>query len=103
MKFSLFFLAEYAYVLLASCLTATFFLGGGGAPFAFLGGLIPSWFWFLGKVLGVVFCFLWFRWTFPRFRVDRLMDFNWKFLLPWSFANIAFAGALLAAQWWRAA
>ncbi|HBL18088.1 MAG TPA: NADH-quinone oxidoreductase subunit H, partial [Elusimicrobia bacterium] len=35
---------------------------------------------------------MWFRWTFPRFRVDRLMDFNWKFLLPWSFANIAIAG-----------
>ncbi|MBI3548066.1 MAG: NADH-quinone oxidoreductase subunit NuoH [Elusimicrobia bacterium] len=94
MKFSLFFLAEYAYVLLASCLTATFFLGGGAAPLAVL-AFVPTWMWFLGKVLFIVFCFLWFRWTFPRFRVDRLMDFNWKFLLPWSFANIALAGLYL--------
>lgn len=94
MKFLLFFLAEYAYVLLAACLTATFFLGGGAAPLPFL-AFIPSWFWFLGKVLVIIFCFLWFRWTFPRFRVDRLMDFNWKFLLPWSFANILFAGVYL--------
>lgn len=96
MKFSLFFLAEYAYVMLASCLTAAFFLGGGASPVAGLEGVIPSWMWFMGKVFFIVFCFLWFRWTFPRFRVDRLMDFNWKFLLPWSFANIALAGAYLA-------
>ncbi|MBI4051421.1 MAG: NADH-quinone oxidoreductase subunit H, partial [Elusimicrobia bacterium] len=94
MKFSLFFLSEYAYVLLASCLGATFFLGGGSAPLPFL-GFIPSWIWFLSKILFLMFCFLWFRWTFPRFRVDRLMDFNWKFLLPWSFVNIALAGIYL--------
>ena len=41
------------------------------------------------------FVFLWIRWTFPRFRVDRLMDFNWKFLLPWSFGAILLAGLLL--------
>lgn len=92
MKFSLFFLAEYAYMTLACCLCAAFFFGGGGAPAGFLEGALPSWAWFLGKVLALVFCFLWFRWTFPRFRVDRVMDFNWKFLLPWSFANIAIAG-----------
>ena len=96
MKFSLFFLAEYAYVFLASCLAASFFLGGGASPFPWEPFTrIPSWAWFLGKVLGVVFTFLWFRWTFPRFRVDRVMDFNWKFLLPWSFANIALAGLYL--------
>ncbi|MBI4054589.1 MAG: NADH-quinone oxidoreductase subunit NuoH [Elusimicrobia bacterium] len=94
MKFSLLFLGEYAYVLLSSCLVATFFLGGGLPPLPFL-GFIPSWIWFFGKTLAIVFCFLWFRWTFPRFRVDRLMDFNWKFLLPWSFANIALAGLYL--------
>jgi NADH-quinone oxidoreductase subunit H len=94
MKFSLFFLAEYAYMLLACLLMAAFFLGGGAAPLPFL-AFIPSWAWFLAKSMFLVFCFLWFRWTFPRFRVDRLMDFNWKFLLPWSFANIAFAGLYL--------
>ncbi|MBI4423219.1 MAG: NADH-quinone oxidoreductase subunit NuoH [Elusimicrobia bacterium] len=96
MKFSLFFLAEYAYVFLASFLGAAFFLGGGASPFSFAPfTLVPSWAWYLGKVILIVFCFLWFRWTFPRFRVDRVMDFNWKFLLPWSFANIALAGVYL--------
>lgn len=90
MKFSIFFLTEYAYVFLASVLLTTFFLGGGGAPLPFL-NFIPSWIWFLGKTLFFIFCFLWFRWTFPRFRVDRLMDFNWKFLMPWSFVNMLFA------------
>jgi NADH-quinone oxidoreductase subunit H len=47
------------------------------------------------KAMLMMFVFLWFRWTFPRLRVDQLMDFNWKFLLPWSFANIALAGVLL--------
>lgn len=89
MKFALFFLTEYAYLFLASALMAAFFLGGGGAPMPFL-DFIPSWMWFVAKTLFFVFCFLWFRWTFPRFRVDRLMDFNWKFLLPWSFVNILF-------------
>ncbi len=89
MKFSLFFLTEYAYVFLASCLITTFFFGGGEPLFPFL-KFIPSWVWFIGKTLTSVFCFLWFRWTFPRFRIDRLMDFNWKFLLPWSFVNILF-------------
>ena len=92
MKFSLFFLAEYAYMFLACCLAAAFFFGGGSAPLPMLEGVLPSWAWFLSKAMGLVFVFLWFRWTFPRFRVDRLMDFNWKFLLPWSFANIAVAG-----------
>ncbi|MBI5242428.1 MAG: NADH-quinone oxidoreductase subunit NuoH [Elusimicrobia bacterium] len=93
-KFSLFFMAEYGYMLLSCFLLATFFLGGGSAPLPFL-KFIPSWAWFFGKSTLLIFCFLWFRWTFPRLRVDRLMDFNWKFLLPWSFANIAFAGLCL--------
>jgi len=94
MKWSIFFLAEYGYVLLASFLLATFFLGGGASPFVF-DHVIPSWLWMLGKAMAMMFVFLWVRWTFPRFRSDQLMDFCWKFLLPWSFANIAFAGLTL--------
>jgi NADH-quinone oxidoreductase subunit H len=90
LKFALFFLAEYAYVFLSSAMAAALFLGGGDGFTA--GGVIPSWFWFLGKTFAIVFVFLWFRWTFPRLRVDRLMQFCWQFLLPWSLANIAFAG-----------
>ena len=86
MKFSFFFLAEYAFVFLSSGMTAALFLGGGSGPF------LPSWFWFLIKSFGVVFLFIWFRWTYPRLRVDRLMEFTWKFLLPWSLANILITG-----------
>lgn len=97
MKWSIFFLTEYGYVLLGSFLLATFFLGGGASPInakPFL--LIPSWLWMLGKAMLMMFTFLWVRWTLPRFRVDQLMDYCWKFLLPWSFANILIAGIYLA-------
>ncbi|MEK7382421.1 MAG: complex I subunit 1 family protein, partial [Elusimicrobiota bacterium] len=96
MKWSVFFLTEYAYVLLASFLLATFFLGGGGSPLPWAPfTLVPSWIWMLSKAMFMMFVFLWVRWTLPRLRVDQLMDFNWKFLLPWSFANIAVAGLYL--------
>jgi NADH-quinone oxidoreductase subunit H len=97
MKWSIFFLTEYGYVLLGSFLLATFFLGAGASPInvpIFLA--VPSWIWMLGKAMLMMFVFLWVRWTLPRFRVDQLMDLNWKFLLPWSFANIAVAGLYLA-------
>lgn len=91
-KFALFFLAEYAYVFLASAMAVALFFGGGDSLFHPGGGLIPSWIWFLAKTFVLVFCFLWFRWTFPRMRVDQLMKFCWKFLLPWSFVNIGLTG-----------
>ena len=90
LKFALFFLAEYAYVFLSSAMITALFLGGGDGFSA--GGIIPSWIWFITKTFAIVFLFLWFRWTFPRLRVDRLMQFCWEFLLPWSLANIAFTG-----------
>jgi NADH-quinone oxidoreductase subunit H len=90
LKFALFFLAEYAYVFLSSAMATALFLGGGDGFSA--GGLIPSWLWFLAKTSVLVFCFIWFRWTFPRLRVDRLMEFCWQFLLPWSLVNIVLAG-----------
>jgi len=97
MKWSIFFLTEYGYVLLGSFLLATFFLGGGSSPINLPPfTLIPSWLWMLGKAMLMMFTFLWVRWTLPRFRVDQLMDFCWKFLLPWSFANVVVAGVYLA-------
>ncbi|MBI4657145.1 MAG: NADH-quinone oxidoreductase subunit NuoH [Elusimicrobia bacterium] len=90
-KFSMFFLAEYSYVLISALLISAFFLGGGSPLLPSL-SFIPSWAWFIGKALFIIFCFLWFRWTFPRFRVDRLMDFNWKFLFPLTLINILLAG-----------
>jgi len=93
LKFALFFLAEYAYVFLSSAMAVALFLGGDDGFYA--NGFLPSWLWFIGKTFAIVFLFLWFRWTFPRLRVDRLMQFCWKFLLPWSIANIALAGLMV--------
>ncbi len=97
LKFALFFLAEYAYVFLSSAMAVALFLGGGDG-FLLPNGLIPSWIWFIGKTFAIVFIFLWFRWTFPRLRVDRLMQFCWKFLLPWSLVNILLTGGYIL---WR--
>jgi NADH-quinone oxidoreductase subunit H len=94
LKFALFFLAEYAYVFVASAMGAALFLGGGDG-FLLPNGIIPSWIWFLLKTFALVFVFLWFRWTYPRLRVDRLMQFCWKFLLPWSIVNIALTGLMV--------
>jgi NADH-quinone oxidoreductase subunit H len=94
LKFALFFLAEYAYVFVASAMATALFLGGGDG-FLLPNGIIPSWIWFLVKTFAMVFLFLWFRWTYPRLRIDRLMQFCWKFLMPWSFANIALAGFII--------
>jgi NADH-quinone oxidoreductase subunit H len=91
--FALFFLAEYANMILISALTAVFFFGGwqgpfqgypwlGGAPWwlAWLGA--PSFLWLFLKVFCLVFLFLWFRATFPRYRYDQIMRLGWKALIP---------------------
>ena len=86
--FALFFLAEYANMILISALTAVFFFGGWLSPVAgypvlgatFLGG--PSFFWLGLKVFVFLFLFLWFRATFPRYRYDQIMRLGWKALIP---------------------
>ncbi len=86
--FALFFLAEYANMILISALTAVFFFGGWQAPFAgypFLGATLlgaPSFFWLGLKVFVFLFLFLWFRATFPRYRYDQIMRLGWKALIP---------------------
>lgn len=86
MRWALFFLAEYANLLSVSILATTFFLGGWQGPF--LPGIV--WFWF--KVLVMVFVFMWFRWTFPRTRIDQMLTFGWKVLLPLAIVNMMFTG-----------
>ena len=102
-RFSFFFLAEFINMFVVAALTATFFLGGW-MPFhignwqAFNGvmDLIPPVVWFMGKAGFVIFLIMWFRWTFPRMRVDQLMNLEWKILLPIGFVNlIAAAVAVL--------
>ncbi|MCK5124865.1 MAG: NADH-quinone oxidoreductase subunit NuoH [candidate division Zixibacteria bacterium] len=86
MKFAMFFLAEFVNMFTVSAIATTVFLGGWNGPW------LPSWFWFLIKTLGMVFLFMVFRWTYPRLRVDQLMEFAWKVLLPLAFLNILWVG-----------
>lgn len=87
MKFAMFFLAEFINMFTVSAVATTLFLGGWQPPLPGL-AFIPSWIWFFGKALFLVFVLMWFRWTYPRLRVDQLMAFAWKFLLPLAFANL---------------
>lgn len=87
MKFAMFFLAEFLNMFTVGAVTTTLFLGGWNPPFPAL-SFIPSWVWFLGKSLFIVFVIMWFKWTYPRLRVDHLLAFAWKVLLPISFINI---------------
>ena len=101
MSFALFFLGEYANMILMSGMTAVLFLGGwlpliDVAPF----NLIPGPIWFAAKIALVLFFFLWVRATFPRYRYDQLMRLGWKVFLPMSlFAVIFYAGLLLYTGW----
>ena len=81
MSFAMFFLAEYANMILVSMLTVLLFLGGWLSPFAFL-DFIPGWIWLAIKVFVVVTMFLWVRATFPRFRYDQIMRLGWKIFIP---------------------
>ena len=93
MKFALFFLAEYANMMVIGSMVALLFFGGWLRPFPSWGWLsfldvIPPFFWFAGKVAAVIFVYMWFRGTFPRYRFDQLMHVGWKWLLPLSLANV---------------
>jgi NADH-quinone oxidoreductase subunit H len=90
-KFALFFLGEYLGMFATSAMAITLFLGGWAAPFSFL-TWIPSYVWFFGKLLALIFAFIWIRGTLPRLRMDQLMNFAWKFMLPLSLINIVAAG-----------
>jgi NADH-quinone oxidoreductase subunit H len=85
MAFAMFFLAEYINMITVSAVATNLFLGGWHGPF------IPAeygWIWFLIKLAVLLFCYLWIRWTLPRFRYDQLMSFGWKVLLPIATVNL---------------
>ena len=93
--FLIFFMGEYFGMFAVSGLAATLFLGGWHAPLPFLDRtLVPSFVWFFGKLLLLLFVFIWLRGTLPRLRVDQLMNFSWKFLLPLALINL-----LVVALW----
>ena len=89
MKFSLFFMAEYANIITVSAVGVTFFFGGWRGPF------LPPIVWFMIKLALCIFFFIWMRSTFPRFRYDQLMNFGWKVLLPASIASILITGIVM--------
>jgi len=93
-KYAIFFMAEYIGMFAINGLLVTLFLGGYQAPFPFL-EWIPSWCWFFAKLAFVAFSMVWVRATMPRFRIDQMMQFAWKFMLPMSFV------ALIAAAAWH--
>jgi len=95
MRFALFFLAEYVNIFIVCAIGATLFLGGW-MPFHIghwegfnrIMDFIPSSIWFMGKTFFLIFLIMWFRWTFPRFRVDQLLNLEWKYLLPIGMFNL---------------
>jgi NADH-quinone oxidoreductase subunit H len=119
MKFALFFLGEYTAMIVGSSLIVVFFLGGWSLPFIPDGNgkaagifqdwfswfyvWFPNWFWgivnitvFFGKVALLLMCFIWVRWTLPRFRFDQLMKLGWLYLFEIALANIFIAAAIIA-------
>jgi NADH-quinone oxidoreductase subunit H len=90
-KFALFFLGEYLGMFAISGLGITLFLGGWAAPFSFL-TWVPSYLWFFAKLLTLIFVFIWVRGTLPRLRMDQLMNFAWRFMLPMALINLVTAG-----------
>ncbi|MFH1825240.1 MAG: NADH-quinone oxidoreductase subunit NuoH [Candidatus Firestonebacteria bacterium] len=86
LKYGFFMLSEFTNMFIVSAVATTVFLGG------WKGVILPPVVWFLLKTYLIVFLLMWFRWTFPRLRVDRLMDFGWKFLIPLAFLNIFLTG-----------
>jgi NADH-quinone oxidoreductase subunit H len=96
MAFALFFLGEYANMILVSAITVTFFMGGYLPPFniEFL-EIIPGFIWFVAKVVFLLFIFLWIRATLPRYRYDQLMRIGWKFFLPLTLFWVVLVASLL--------
>ena len=97
MRFSLFFLAEYANIIVISAVVAIMFFGGWMAPFPNVAAfgflqIIPGWIWFVWKIFLVLYVFIWLRATLPRYRYDQLMNLGWKVFIPIALVNLAVTG-----------
>jgi NADH-quinone oxidoreductase subunit H len=106
MKFALFFLAEYINIFIVCAIGATLFLGGwmpfhigNWDVFNHIMDYIPSSVWFMGKTFFLIFLIMWFRWTFPRLRVDQLLNLEWKYLLPISLFNLLLVTMIAIMGW----
>ena len=106
MKFALFFLAEYVNVFIVCAIGATLFLGGwmplhigNWTAFNHIMDYVPTFLWFFGKTFFLIFVIMWFRWTFPRLRIDQLLNLEWKYLLPISMLNLLFVTVIAILKW----
>jgi NADH-quinone oxidoreductase subunit H len=101
-RFSIYFIAEYASMIVVSCMAVTLFWGGWLRPFPNVHALdfldkipLSPLLWFAAKVIVFIYAYLWFRWTWPRYRYDQLMKIGWQWLLPISMANLIVTAILV--------
>jgi len=106
MKFAMFLLGEYINLFVVSAIAATLFFGGWmplhighWEAFNHVMDYIPSFIWFLGKTFVIIFIIMQFRWTFPRMRVDQLLNLEWKYLLPLSMVNVLLVTVMAIMGW----
>ena len=105
-KFAFFFLAEYINMFIVASIAATVFLGGWmpfhvgqWAGFNNIMDFIPPFIWYIGKTFFVIFLMMWFKWTFPRLRIDQLLTLEWKYLLPINLVNVLIMAFLVLMGW----
>ena len=104
--FGFFYLAEYLNLFIVSGIASLMFLGGwmplhipGWDGFNAVMDFIPSPVWFLLKAFFISFVIIWFKWTFPRVRIDQMLSFEWKYLMPFSLANLVLMAVFVAFGW----
>jgi NADH-quinone oxidoreductase subunit H len=105
-KFAFFFLAEYINMFIVASIAATVFLGGwmpfhvgSWEGFNHIMDFIPPFIWYIGKTFFVIFMMMWFKWTFPRLRIDQLLTLEWKYLLPINLVNVLIMAFLVLMGW----
>ncbi|MCI5211450.1 MAG: NADH-quinone oxidoreductase subunit NuoH [Candidatus Electrothrix sp. ATG2] len=105
MGFAMFFFAEFANMFISAGLATTFFLGGFHPPLIGVAGIdgllnaIPGFFWFFGKTFFIIFVYMWFRWTFPRVRIDQLLSLEWKMMLPFNLILLMMGAVFMVLGW----
>lgn len=104
--FGFFYLAEYLNLFIVGGVASLLFLGGwmplhipGWDGFNAIMDYIPSFIWFIGKAIAITFVIIWFKWTFPRLRIDQMLSLEWKYLMPISLFNLALMVAVICLGW----
>jgi NADH-quinone oxidoreductase subunit H len=106
MHFGFFYLAEYLNLFIVSGVATTLFFGGwmplhipGWEGFNEVMNYIPSVVWFIAKAVAISFIIIWFKWTFPRVRIDQMLAFEWKYLMPFALFNLVLMAVFVALGW----